>query len=60
MTYHILNGDALAEQFPVHKIPGQIIVIREAFVEGPLSNQFSADFWEKRLQFVAAAFGFLY
>ena len=56
MTYHILNGDAIAEKFPSQKIPGQIIVIREAFIEGPLSNQFSADFWEKRLQFVGAAY----
>jgi len=52
MNYHILNGDELAGKFPVEEIPGRIIVIREAFVEGPLSKTFSKDYWEKRAEFV--------
>ncbi len=56
MIYHILNGDALADKFPIAEIPGQIIVIREAFIEGPLSIKFSKEFWEKRADFVAATY----
>lgn len=33
-TYHILNGDALADRFP-SEITGEIIVIRECLIEGP-------------------------
>lgn len=53
MTYHILNGDALAEKFPLSEITGQIIVIREAFVEGPVSMEFSDEFWHKRVEFIS-------
>lgn len=52
MVYHILNGDALAEKFPSKEILGQVVVIREAFIEGPLSIIFSDEFWEKRIDFV--------
>ena len=56
MKYHILNGDALAEKFPTEKIHGQIIIIRESFIEGPLSKDFSDEFWNKRIEFVTAAY----
>jgi Domain of unknown function (DUF1835) len=56
MIYHILNGDVLADKFPRAEIPGQIIVIREAFIEGPLSEEFSSEYWEKRAAFVAATY----
>ncbi len=56
MIYHILNGDALADKFPQSEIPGQIVVIREAFIEGPLSDEFSKEFWEKRAAFVSSAY----
>src|SRR5688572_3048171 len=56
MIYHILNGDALAEKFPVEQIGGKIIVIGEAFIEGPLSKQFSDDYWEKRFEFVSKTY----
>ncbi|WP_211277476.1 hypothetical protein [Nonlabens spongiae] len=35
--YHILNGDALKEQFP-KTIPGKIIVGRECLVDGPVQG----------------------
>ncbi len=35
-TFHILNGDALKEQFPTDKIPGEIIITRECLIEGPV------------------------
>jgi len=56
MVYHILNGDAIGEKFPTDEIPGHIIVIREAFIEGPLSKEFTNDYWEKRNTFVSAAY----
>ena len=56
MRYHVLNGDALAEKFPKTAIPGQLVVIREAFIEGPLSDQFSKLFWDKRIEFVNAMY----
>ncbi len=51
MIYHILNGDAIAAQLP-DDLDGIPIVIREAFVEGPVSTQFSDDFWEERIAFI--------
>ncbi|MEO6130447.1 MAG: DUF1835 domain-containing protein [Saprospiraceae bacterium] len=57
MRYHILNGDTLAETFPVMEIPGDIIVIREAFIEGPLTSEFSEEYWYKRVQFVTSQYG---
>jgi hypothetical protein len=56
MVYHVLNGDALADKFPSEQIEGQLIVIREAFVEGPLALDLSPEFWEKRIAFLNAAY----
>jgi len=44
---HILNGDALRKQLP-QAIIGKRIVCREAFIEGPLHTETSADFWNDR------------
>jgi len=55
--FHILNGDVLAAKFPVTDIPGQIVVMREAFIEGPLSIDFSDEFWDKRADFIFSAYG---
>lgn len=52
MIYHILNGDALAEKFPDNEIDGQLIVIREAFIEGPLCVDFNEECRQKRKEFV--------
>ena len=57
MKIHILNGDALVEKFPEHEIDGKIIVIREAFVEGPVSTQLDDAFWKKRGEFIQQAYG---
>ena len=57
MIYHVLNGDAIAEQFPSRDIAGQQIVIREAFSEGPLDVRLDSAFWEKRLSYLAPAYG---
>src|SRR5688572_14413619 len=57
MVYHILNGDSLAQTFPTDEIKGQHIIIREAFIEGPLSKNFSEEFWQRRMEFIAGAYG---
>ncbi|MDQ3017058.1 MAG: DUF1835 domain-containing protein [Bacteroidota bacterium] len=51
MVYHILNGDAIAADFPSH-IDGKMIIVREAFVEGPVAVYFTDDFWEERKAYV--------
>ena len=57
MKIHILNGDALVEKFPDQEIDGKIIVIREAFMEGPVSMQLDDAFWKKRSEFIHQAYG---
>ena len=37
IKFHVLNGDALKEQFPP-TITGDIIVIRECLVDGPVTG----------------------
>lgn len=48
MVYHILNGDALAFSFPDAGIDGDIIVMREALIDGDLSGNNLDDFWVSR------------
>ena len=52
MIYNILNGDALAHSFPDAKIEGDIIVVREALMDGDLSGDNLNDFWRSRAQFM--------
>lgn len=49
MNYHILNGDALAQGF---NLDGEIIVCREAFIEGELGTESLEDFWKVRAEFI--------
>lgn len=51
MTYNILNGDSLAYSFPDAKIDGEIVVIREALIEGDVSGDNLQDFWFSRAKF---------
>ena len=48
MVYNILNGDSLAYSFPDSNICGEIIVVREAVIDGPLSGDSLDDFWRSR------------
>ena len=50
-TFHILNGDALKEQFPTDKIPGEIIITRECLIEGPVNGSELDEFVEKRAKY---------
>lgn len=57
MRYHILNGDALFEKFPAKEISDEIIVTREAFIEGPLATEFLKEYWERRGAFIMSVYG---
>jgi len=48
MIYNILNGDSLAHSFPDAKIEGDIIIVREALMDGDLSGDSLNDFWRSR------------
>lgn len=52
MVYHILNGDALAYSFPDTKIEGDIIVVREALIDGDLSGNDLQGFWHSRAAYM--------
>jgi hypothetical protein len=52
MVYHILNGDSLAYSFPDAKIEGDVIVVREALIDGNLSGDNLHDFWESRAKHI--------
>lgn len=52
-TYHILNGDCLAEQLKQTKIDHNFIVCRECLIEGPLIAENTDQFWEIRSKFIA-------
>ncbi len=52
MHYHILNGDALNYTFPEACLEGEVIIAREALIEGDLSGQDLPDFWRSRAAFL--------
>ncbi len=52
MIYNILNGDSLAYSFPEAKIEGNIIVMREALIDGDLSGDDPQYFWNSRAKFL--------
>jgi len=49
MIYHILNGDGLAAGFDLE---GEIVVCREALIDGHLKAQNLDEFWNLRAEFV--------
>ncbi|WP_343306594.1 hypothetical protein AAHN97_05710 [Chitinophaga niabensis] len=52
MIYNILNGDSLAYSFPDTKIEGDVIVVREALIDGDLSGGNLHDFWQSRAKYI--------
>ena len=52
MIYNILNGDSLAYSFPETKIEGDIIVVREALIDGDLSGNDLQNFWHSRAKYL--------
>lgn len=55
MPYHILNGDALRQQFPA-AISGEIIVAREALIDGPVAAESLDAFYTIREAFLGEAY----
>ncbi len=56
-TYHILNGDCLAEQLRQTKINQDFIVCREVLMEGDVAAKNFDEFWTVRAQFIANTYG---
>jgi hypothetical protein len=52
MVYHILNGDSLAYSFPEAKIEGEIMVVREALIDGEFSGDNLPGFWQSRAKYM--------
>lgn len=52
-TYHILNGDCLADQLKQTNINQEYIICRECLIDGNLTAGHSSDFWEVRAKFIA-------
>jgi hypothetical protein len=56
MTYHILNGDCLAEQLNQTSIQGQRIVCAECLIDGDVSGDTLPEFWETRAKFISDSY----
>lgn len=53
---HILNGDALAAQFP-ERLSGDKIIFREALVEGPAEERPLWEYYDERAEFLKFTYG---
>ncbi|MEM9920854.1 MAG: DUF1835 domain-containing protein [Bacteroidota bacterium] len=56
MIFHILNGDALLDQFP-KSLSGDRIVARECMVNGPLTGESLEELFAQRAAFLQATYG---
>jgi len=50
-AYHILNGDSLYQQFPQEDLRGELIVFREALIEGPLAEVPDSSYYNARADY---------
>lgn len=48
MKYHVLNGDSLYNQFNKTELDGEIVICREALIDGPLASLTLEEFWQVR------------
>lgn len=56
-TLHILNGDSTAHGFRDTGLEGDVLVWREIFSQGPISEDIdSAEFWEARSKWICETF----
>ncbi len=53
--YHILNGDALKQQFP-KEIEGSIIIARECLVDGDVKSSSLDQLFQSRAHFIATSY----
>lgn len=56
-TFHILNGDCLAEQLKATKINQDFIICRECLIDGNVSADSLSEFWKIRAKFITDTFG---
>jgi hypothetical protein len=56
-TFHILNGDCLAEQLKFTKINQDFIICRECLLDGNVSADNLSEFWKVRANFISETFG---
>ena len=54
-TFHILNGDALLQQWP-SVLVGEKIVCRECFIDGPVQADHLNHLFEQRARFLATSY----
>ncbi|HEY0059022.1 MAG TPA: hypothetical protein VGB56_07785, partial [Flavisolibacter sp.] len=52
MTYHVLDGDALAERFSALQLPGDMVIVRECMIEGDLSGGNLEEFYQRRAAYL--------
>jgi len=57
MIYHVLPGDSLVDEFKKTHIEGEVIVCREALVDGPIDADTLDEFWDQRARFILAEHG---
>jgi len=53
--FHILNGDALKEQFP-RDIKGEVVVVRECLIEGPVDGGSLEEIFKTRAEFISQTY----
>jgi hypothetical protein len=54
MILHVLNGDALADNF---NLGGEIVICRECLIEGETNANSLEDFWKLRAGFIEKTYG---
>jgi len=57
MKFHVLPGDAQVDVFKETGIEGEIVVCREALVDGPVNADRLEDLWKLRADYLAGADG---
>lgn len=55
-SYHILNGDCLADQLRLTNINQDFIVCRECLIEGNVQASNLSEFWQTRAEFISATY----
>ena len=52
MPHHLLNGDCLADQLKQTTLEGELIICREALMDGPAQTGSLEDFWTNRSAYI--------
>jgi hypothetical protein len=56
MVIHVLPGDAQVEEFSKTAIAGDVVVCREALVDGPVAARNLEEFWKIREGFLGESY----